>query len=352
MKKFFVSLAALMIVSVANMFAQNSLVATLSHEGEVSVFYGSNALVDAHNAATHGDVITLSSGKFYSPGSITKAITLRGAGMEQDTLKGNTVTEILNNIQIQIPNPIEQELTMEGIYHDSYFSIVPNSIKEEEFMNAKFIKCRFKNFDASTPLINGIFTHCKIIGSFEIDRGDATFVNSYIKDIIYTGSGSTYQYHFINSIIDTSNKSYENKNPSLEYVYNATFENSILIGQMSEKYDYVNHTSEASFCVAVNIGHPYGCFVNCPATNKEVATFEELFKTYRGGEYDDNETFELTDEAKAKYLGKDGSEVGMHGGAYPFTAKTSVPHITKCVVPAESDANGKLNVEIEINGAE
>lgn len=345
MKKFFVSLAALMIVSVANMFAQNSLVATLSHEGEVSVFYGSNALVDAHNAATHGDVITLSSGKFYSPGTITKAITLRGAGMEQDTLKGNTVTEILNNIVIQIPNSIEQELTMEGIYTDDLVQFQVYADHE----NVKFIKCRFGTI-TSNPSLNGIFTHCKIIGSFEIYCGDATFVNSYIKDIIYTGSGSTY--HFINSIIDTSNKTSEESSRSLHWVDKATFENSILIGQMSENYDYVRHTSEASFCVAVNIGHPYGCFVNCPATNKEVATFEELFKTYRGGEYDDNETFELTDEAKAKYLGKDGSEVGMHGGAYPFTAKTSVPHITKCVVPAESDANGKLNVEIEINGAE
>lgn len=332
-----------MIVSVANMFAQNNLVATLSHEGEVSVFYGSNALVEAHNAATHGDVITLSSGKFYSPGYITKAITLRGAGMEQDTLKGNTATEVLDQILIQIPDSIEQELTIEGIYTDDrvFFNYSGN------LKNTKFIKCRFEKFEAQPVLINALFAHCKITNECAIygNNSDVTFINSYIKNIRYMNSEKN-SYYFINSIIDASS------GDALNVVDKATFENSILIGQMSENYDYVRHTSEASFCVAVNIGHPYGCFVNCPATNKEVATFEELFKTYRGGEYDDDETFELTDEAKAKYLGKDGSEVGIHGGVYPFTARTSVPHITKCVVPAESDANGKLNVEIEINGAE
>ena len=74
MKKFFVSLVMLLSLSAASVFAQSSLIATLSHEGEVSLYYGASALQQAHEAATHGDVITLSSGTFTSV-KITKAIT-------------------------------------------------------------------------------------------------------------------------------------------------------------------------------------------------------------------------------------------------------------------------------------
>ena len=79
MKKFYCSLVALMAATLS--YAQSSLLATLSHEGTISTFYGAGALRAAHAAAADGDIITLSSGSFVST-DITKGITLRGAGME------------------------------------------------------------------------------------------------------------------------------------------------------------------------------------------------------------------------------------------------------------------------------
>ena len=93
-------------------FAQNKLVATLSHNGQVTVFYGANALIDAHNAADHGDVITLSSGNFNTT-TITKAITLRGVrGWGTDNI---APTYISGNVYIQINSDVELPLTIEGI---------------------------------------------------------------------------------------------------------------------------------------------------------------------------------------------------------------------------------------------
>ena len=63
-------------------------------------------------------------------------------------------------------------------------------------------------------------------------------------------------------------------------------------------------------------------------------------------------TFELTDEAKAAYLGIDGKEVGIYGGDYPYTSTPSYPQITKMDVSRKVSADGKLNVEIEVNAAE
>ena len=79
MKKLFLTLV-LSIVSFGASFAQSSLVATLSHEGSTTAFYGAEALGNALNAAQNGDVITLSSGSFAAK-NISKGVTIRGAGM-------------------------------------------------------------------------------------------------------------------------------------------------------------------------------------------------------------------------------------------------------------------------------
>lgn len=66
----------------------------------------------------------------------------------------------------------------------------------------------------------------------------------------------------------------------------------------------------------------------------------------------DNETFELTETAKATYLGTDGTQVGIYGGMLPFDTTPSNPRITKCNVAAKSTADGKLSVDIEVKAAE
>ena len=93
-------------------------------------------------------------------------------------------------------------------------------------------------------------------------------------------------------------------------------------------------------------------FVNIAGTTNTMASsLSDIFKTYTGG-YSDTETFELTDAAKAKYLGDDGTQVGIHGGSVPYTPITMKPKITKCNVASKSTADGKLSVDIEVTGAE
>ena len=43
--------------------------------------------------------------------------------------------------------------------------------------------------------------------------------------------------------------------------------------------------------------------------------------------YTETRTFELTDAAKTKYIGTDGTEVGLYGGEYPWTKKPSSPRV-------------------------
>lgn len=88
-------------------------------------------------------------------------------------------------------------------------------------------------------------------------------------------------------------------------------------------------------------------------TNRVVgASF--VFKTWTGKKLNNfkNERLELTDEAKTKYLGTDGTEVGIYGGSLPFEARISNPQITKLNVASKSTADGKLSVDIEVKAAE
>lgn len=86
--------------------AQSALIATLMHGDEISTFQSSEALKQAYEKAVDGDVITLSSGTFNAPSPITKAITIRGAGM---MAYNTTPTKISGDFGISANDPITLE---------------------------------------------------------------------------------------------------------------------------------------------------------------------------------------------------------------------------------------------------
>jgi hypothetical protein len=64
--------------------------------------------------------------------------------------------------------------------------------------------------------------------------------------------------------------------------------------------------------------------------------------------YDDLETYELTPEAAATFLGTGGTQVGIYGGETPFTSVPSNPQITSKSIATKSTPEGKLNVSITV----
>lgn len=336
MKKFFSLIALFSCVAVS--YAQSSMLATLNHEGTVSTFYGATALRDAHNAAVHGDVITLSSGSFVST-DITKAITLRGAGMEVDTLSGTEPTVISGDFNIQIADTVSQRLTIEGIYHNH------NLKYKGTLTNALFLKNRLYSVSAgssSEVMRNASFIHCRIADCLHLNtNSSASCINCAIEDPKSYNSSSTSNFEFQNCVIEFN----QSGASSVSY---SVYKNC-LINEIS--------TAITSSCVAYNcVGFGYSSlFKNIPnATNIYKSDIKTVFKTYTGQSLQklDSENFELTDKAKSKYLGTDGTQVGIYGGSLPFTSTPSNPQITKCNVAAKSTADGKLSVDIEVKAAE
>ena len=331
MKKLFLSLVALMVAAMS--YAQGSLLATLSHAGKITTYYGAQALSEAHAAAANGDVITLSSGTFNSI-DITKAVTIRGAGMEVDSVSGVLPTIITGDFNINISNPGNYKLTLEGIYHNHKLSYYNNPIT-----NPMFLKCRLGEITGNSGnLINASFIHCKISKRFLLAGScSASCVNCVIVDP-QSSSWESSNFEIANCILIISTG-------DIGWIYSSSIRNSILYDTNTAHWV---HESTTTFN---NIAFTNGTFKMSPnKTNKIVSKLSDVFKSFTGT-YNDNESFELKDTAKKNYLGTDGKEVGIYGGSLPFDPIPSNPQITKCNVAAKSTADGKLSVDIEVNGA-
>ena len=359
MKKIFLGLALLLSFTGA-VFAQTSMLATLSHEGEITVFYGPEALRKAHAAATHGDVISLSAGKFYSV-DITKAITLRGAGTVTDVEKNIHPTNIIGDFNIDIEEGVTQSLTIEGIYTKYDIEIISG------LKNAYFIKNRLGkiNYCSNTASYNNNhFIHCKIpygfTAQYNSGRNSIFFTNSYI----YSLKPNLCTIIANNSIICSSIGS--NSLPTLQSLSNCTIYNSILVGDNSgASHNVLPVDCNVYNCIITNVtqsnisGYSYEqIFNNTDKNNSRVIKdLSSVFKTASVG-YNtgivaiDVENLELLDEVKSNYIGTDSTEIGIYGGLYPYSPITTGPQITKCNVAPRASADGKLSIEIEVKAGE
>ncbi len=320
----------LVLVCAMSSFAQTSLMATLNHEGTISTFYGAVALRQAHAAAVSGDVITLSSGTFLST-DITKAVTIRGAGMDVSKAYDivNEPTVLGGNFNIKIPAEDTGRLTLEGIYHngDIYFS-------EGQVKNALFLKSRFKYISksGSCKVQDLTVLNCRISESINVDDGNsAQFLNSVVNS--FNSGYMSFSHCVILDGFRLGNNGNEYKNCII------TYESGGLFSSSSSAYNNLFISNETSL------------LQNVPNnTNLRVPTSDERFAYLRG--YNDSKDYKLTDQNRDVLKATDGGEIGIYGGSLPYSAIPTNPQITKFNVASKTTADGKLSVDIEVKSGE
>ena len=353
MKKLIVSLFVLLCTTMS--FAQTSLLATLSHEGSISTYYGSSALKEALEKATDGDAITLSAGQFLAA-NITKNVTLRGAGMSvrTDSIYSHEATIVQGAFEIAPTDSTTGRIIVEGVYFTSditYKGLARNPL---------FMKSRFSTVKSGDGgrIINATLIHCRVASGFGLaDNSNACFVNSVVWDP-ENKSTTASNFEFDNCVVGFIKNSYTGN------VINSYYKNCMIMANYSSIGINNSHYTIPYSCTAINC---VGCssyrslddgnnniFRNLSSkntTNKNVAKPSDVLKT-GGFTYNDSEKYELTDEAKTKYLGTDGKQIGIYGGSLPYEEDPTTPQITKCNVAAKSTADGKLSVDIEVKAAE
>lgn len=322
MKKFFVYLMAVVAMAVCSVsaFAQNTLVATLTHGDEISMFYGTNALQQACSAATHGDVINLSGGSFQST-KITKAVAVRGTGIHDAN-----PTYIVNDFDVEIPANVTEKLSFEGCRITNTITI------KGTLSNAYFLKNSLSAvnvFSSNGNMDNGMFVNCDVYRMSLYGQSTAQIINSYVDRFSNLGKLAS----FVNCVINTNN--------GYAHLYNCCqFVNCIMYGMNGSCFP---STCSAINCVGLDANkkafRDMSLKENCSYAGMDIFQGSNVWK-------------DLTDEAKAKYLGIDGTPVGKFGGMIPYNMTPSYPQITKMNVAAKTTADGKLSVEIGVSAAQ
>ncbi len=331
MKSFLIALLSVLFCGVATS-AQSTLLATLNHEGTITTFYGATALQQAHEAAVAGDIINLSSGTFVGV-NITKAVTIRGAGMTVDTETRTEPTVISTDFTINVANDEtngDHTLTLEGIYSDQYIRI-------SYLENAMFLKCRFGNITygnstSSSTFKDLNFIHCRVAKGISVpNNSSASFIGCVIEDV----------YAYNNVYLSFNNCAMKDAS-----IPTSEFRNCIIISSNmgSSSSTYYNN-------LHIN-GNPQSCYLTKNnSTNKGILQSDELVKSLVG-DYSDDNTYELNDELRALIQGTDGTEIGLYGGNLPYDPTPTNPQIKKFNVASKTTADGKLSVDIEVSSAE
>lgn len=324
MKKLF-SVLAMLAAIVLTAGAQSMQVATLSHDGAITSYTMADALRSAYEAAVDGDVITLSSGVFNSV-HLEKRITVRGAGMGVKVNDSDPYIEptiIKGGFRIKADIKDGYNFKMEGV-------LCLDEVDWNGVQNAQFSKCKFNELDYSVNL-----------GGF----GNVTIINCVFLNeprFCYNSSMNFYGCYFDNPIFGT-NSLFNLNNCVVEKddwnVRNVcVFKNSIFVSRNN------SYTPECTAFYTLCVGEmnpTCELYKNLQEnSNTLLPAGTQLFK--------EGTFYQLTDEAK-KYLGSDGTEVGIYGGSLPFDPTPTNPQNVKFNVAPKTTADGKLSIDIEVN---
>lgn len=351
MKKLLLSLIAVVVGTVGS-YAQDDLIATLSHGSSLTTYTGATALSEAYEAAAEGDVITLSPGVFNAV-DIEKAITVRGAGMVGLESNGYVSTQLTGNMTINVPSDATSTLTIEGIH-----ALGSVSMSGDNLAPINIIKCRFEN--AIWPFGINMTAYASIFAS-SLNAISASSNGTVIKNttinclncvmVVATSQGLK-KYGESNGVskIVATNCIFGSSSPgastkaSLDY---SQFCNCIFI----HNYPLPDNCSAQSCLGIANkdlfvyIDNPSNLMAEGSGTTAYTAIFKTL--TLLGENPAITETFELTETAAATYLGNDGTQVGIYGGSYPFDPTPTNPQIKTFTVSNTTDG-GTLKVKINV----
>lgn len=350
MKRFLILFAAF-VGCVAVSVGQTNFVATLQHEGEFSHYYGQGALTEAYKAAVDGDIITLSPGTFTWSGNFEKGITLRGNG--QDAPDKTFISGEINFYS----RSSNLETILEGIRFNNTVTIY-NDASSSAQGKMTFIK---------TFNVN-IYTRTN--GNNPQSAGPTVRIyNSYIQGMyFYTPSVDVVVYNsFVGNPISSSNIGENNIN-----FINCTIQHNKSGGYSAGVVTYISQAYYLNFynCIffpgGLNDGEKlHDDYVRIPSTgscyNCLSLVAQKLFENLsaKGNNWyasttsevlPNGQLSELTDEAKSKYIGTDGTEIGLHGGLYPWNTTVQYPTITTFNVESRTSEEGVLGIEVGVDG--
>lgn len=297
-------------------FSQDRQLATLQHGADLQVFYGLSAFKSAMAAAVDGDIITLSAGTFTSE-NITKAVTIQGAGYVNDPANGRFMTNLSGDLSIALPEGAKG-VKIEGINNN-------NAVSVGEATEFVFKRCRFQKLRFTDKSINCQVLQCRIYELFPDESSENLLLKNSVINVLYE-NGDNAMLLAENCVFTSWHNGYNNAV--------VTYKNCIL-----------NVPSGNSSSIAYNSisWNPFSASVQ-----QNAVSGLDLGANVIEGNFDWESPLKLKADAATKYIGTDGTQVGIYGGTTPFTDIPSNPQIKNKEIAAQTDENGKLSVKITV----
>lgn len=351
MKKLFLSLIALALPLFAGAQVTDIRTATLIHGSETTVYYGVDAFMNAYAAAAwEGDVIVLSSGSFNNATNITKSISIYGMGYETDTITGAEPTSIQNIIIA--PNSAYNEYgEIIYVYPTVYLEGLLLSDSRTTWNNS----C-LKIKAGGDGIENLIVRKCNLTGSLSINTNtnNCRFIQCVIQGYLgYDGS-----INLNSGLFGFKHSQLNFENCWISCAYGGKIESTILYNHCIIKGNgtsgYAHYTNNiigaqlAENCTAYNnIFTSSSIGTNITGENNWVNIVTSgIFEPNNGLIYSATNDFIL--RFPLKYVGIDGTQVGINGGSYPFNRLSSVPRILQSDIDLTTTEDKKLNVSIKV----
>lgn len=345
MKRLLITMVALAIIT-ANSFAQvqsDIQSATLIHGDQTSVYYGVNAFENAYSAAAdEGDTIVLSAGTFNTTSLIKKSLTIYGRGYTTDTESGLEPTILSSSLYISDKESYDEQgnqvyvyptVTIEGINGTIYAT---NSSHGTTIKDLTIRKCK-GTFESSAMSENCLISQC-VFTSFrlpcqgETKQTSLAIENSWLAGIV--GSERVDNTILIDHcIIWSYHPNYFNYKLAAHYTNNIIY--PAVLATSSTTTNNIFVTSSGSTETVDANG-------NWKGTSNTLIWAE----ANEDGSYDDTKTYTL--KFPAKYVGTDGTQVGINGGNAPFDRISPIPRILAADVDLRTTEDGKLNVSFKV----
>lgn len=317
----------------------NAQKAALHTASGVQIFNGSNAFINAHNAASSGDTIYLSGHTFTPPASFDKQLMIFGAGHYVDSTLATGKTFINGNVTL---NENADLFYLEGVEITGNFTISNN----HSVNNVIIKRCKINGtFNALGDLSNPT-SNLSLIGNVLMNRlnleniQNSLLSNNIISNTFQGSNGNMISNNIIMGFIWGSSMDY------LFFGSNNTLTNNIILwegynanvngsGNIFNNNLYVEPTPDYG-ATATSIGNYTGILQTA------------IFVNQTGNTFDYAHDYHL--QAPTTYLGTDGTEVGIYGGTFPYKegAVPHNPHIQLKNIAPTTNANGDLQIQIQV----
>jgi len=309
-------------------YAQN-LIAV--QNGGNPMFYTN--LDSAYKYSQNNDTIFLPGGTFSLHYEITKRLHFIGVGHNPDSTKSTNPTYLFNGLTLET-----------GADGGSLTGIIFHSCGVQ-------IRSELTNYQISRCNIGEIVSVAQYIYSFPISN--FTFSENIISTIYFGGGRNNSIFNNILGGIRNIGTNNTIKNNILfggldGTIQYSSFENNIFMSSPFALYANIINCIFCNDIFTVDINFPNGTNIGFNCIKNQSSS--SIFISQSGNSFSYSEDYHLRPDSPGKNAGKDGTDIGIYGGAFPWKEGSIPfnPHFQQVQIAPKTDNQGNLNVNIRV----